>query len=100
MSANTLATLVLARRLHGGPTLVPLAATLLRAMAVAVAAGLAASQARLDAAGWWGAVADVALGGAVFAGVAAVGIATLGDAALRGTALRVLGRILPGWKRA
>jgi hypothetical protein len=54
-----------------------------------------ASHARLDGAGWFGAVTDVALGGVVFAGVAALGIAMLGDAALRGTALRVIRRVLP-----
>jgi putative peptidoglycan lipid II flippase len=95
MSVNTLATLALARRLHGGPPLAPLATTLLRASVVAVAAAVVASRARLDGAGWFGAVTDVALGGAVFAGVAALGIAMLGDAALRGTALRVIRRVLP-----
>ena len=99
MSATTLATLVFARRLHGGPPLLPLAATLLRAAAVAIVAALAASQARLDGAGWTGAVVDVALGGIVYAGVAALGIATLGDAALRGTALRLVRRITAARRR-
>lgn len=100
MSANTLATLALARRLHGGPPLLPLATTLLRAAGVAVVAGLAATFALRGGAGWPGAIADVVSGGVVFGGVAVLGIALFGDAVLRGTARRVLQRIRRSGPRA
>jgi putative peptidoglycan lipid II flippase len=89
MTVNTLATLALARRLHGAPRLAPLAGTLARAAAIAAAAALAARFARLGGAGLAGAALDLAAGGAAFAAVAGLGVAALGDASLRGA----LGRI-------
>jgi putative peptidoglycan lipid II flippase len=90
MSANALATLLLARRLHGAPSLGALAGTGLRALAVAVPAALAAHLTQLGAGGTWGDLADLALAGIAFGLVALVGIRLLGDAAMREALRRVI----------
>jgi putative peptidoglycan lipid II flippase len=95
MSANALATLALARRLHGAPDLRALVGTTSRALVIAVAAGIAASQVQLGGAGLWRALVDLALAGAVFAGVAGLGIALLGDREIKGALRRLLRRSRP-----
>ncbi|MEB2343417.1 MAG: murein biosynthesis integral membrane protein MurJ [Deltaproteobacteria bacterium] len=94
MWANALATLLYARVHYGGPALLPLAASAARAFAIAALAAPAAAFVIAGRSGTLGALADLALGGLVFAVVAALGVALLGDAALR-DALRRLARRVP-----
>lgn len=93
MSANAVATLALARRLHGSPDLAALAGTGTRA---ALAGALAAAVVAFVPArgeGLAGALFELALGGLAF-GVVGFGAAyALGDAALRGVILRLLRRL-------
>jgi putative peptidoglycan lipid II flippase len=93
MSANAIATLLLARALHGGPALAPLASTFARASAIAAAAGAAGAFALRGGAGSLAAAVDLVLGGLLFLGVAAGGIALVGDESLRGAARRVARRV-------
>lgn len=95
MSANALATLALARRLHGAPDLRALVATTSRALVISVAAGAAASQAQLGGPGLWRALVDLALAGVVFVTVAGLGIALLGDREIKGALRRLLLRSRP-----
>jgi putative peptidoglycan lipid II flippase len=94
MSANALATLLLARRLHGAPKLGPLAASTLRALGIAAAAALAGGACVRHRPGTVGALLDLGIGGTVFAAVAAVGIWTLGDRPLRQATARALRRLV------
>jgi putative peptidoglycan lipid II flippase len=96
ISANALATLGLARRLHGAPRLAPVAATAARALFIGALAAAAGAWARPGRAGLSGALLDLALGGAVFASVAGLGIALAGDAALREGVRAVARRLVPG----
>ncbi len=106
MSVNAVVTVLVARRLHGGPALGPLLAAGARALLIAllgsVAAWLAVARAfgaeavapsgQLDR---LGALAVLALGGAVYAGVVLPGALWWGDPALRAAlkrALRMRGR--------
>jgi len=97
ISANALASLVWLRLRHGGPPLVPLAASCLRSWVLAVPAGLAAAAVVTGRPGYLGSVTDLALGGLVFAGVGAVGIGWLGDevsrSQLQGIARRLRARL-------
>ena len=93
MSANALATVVMARRLHGAPSLGALASSIARAVAVAIAAGAAGRALVRGDPGTLGSVRDLALGGAAFLAVAAVGIALFGDESLRGAARRIVQRV-------
>jgi len=93
MSANAVATLLLARRLHGGPALGPLANTFARASGIAALAGAAGASVLRARPGVAGAVLDLAFGGAVFLAVAAGGIASCGDESLRGAASRIVRRV-------
>lgn len=93
MSVNALATVLLARRLHGGPALGPLGSTTVRAAAVAIAAGGAGHAVLRGDPGTFGAARDLALGGAVFGVVAAAAIALFGDESLRGAVRRIVQRI-------
>jgi len=93
MSANAVATLLLARRLHGGPALGPLANTFARASGIAALAGAAGASVLRAHPGVAGAVLDLAFGGAVFLAVAAGGIASCGDESLRGAASRIVRRV-------
>ena len=79
------ATLLLARRLHGGPALGPLATRFARASGIAALAPrrLAAVAARLDAGLVGGGRRPRPRRSRVFGGVRAAGIATLGDESLR-----------------
>ncbi len=91
MSANALATLGLARRLHGAPSLAVLGRTGLGAAVAALPAAWAAGWVQRGAPGSIGAATDLALGGAVFVAVAFPLAWLAGDEALRG-ALRRLAR--------
>jgi putative peptidoglycan lipid II flippase len=91
MSLNTVASLVLLRRQHGGPPLAPLAVSLARNLTVAAAAGLAAGA----VIGGRGAALDFLLGAFVLALVAIPLAFTLGDEAMR-DGLRRLARRLRG----
>jgi putative peptidoglycan lipid II flippase len=90
MSANALATLGLARRLHGAPDLGSLGLSLVRA---AVAAVLAAVAARLvpptGLEGLPGRLADLALAGVVFGVVALAAAWLVGDPPLRAALARI-----------
>jgi len=92
MSVNAVATLLLARWLHGGPDLQRLLATALRAALVALCAGLVTTAAvRAAPSGSLGALMALGGGGLVYAGVVVLGAFTLGDDSMRG-ALRRLWR--------
>jgi hypothetical protein len=83
MSVYAGATLVYARFLHKAPELRALAGSLLRALAVAAPAALAGRWLQTGGPGALGALQDLAMGGAVFAGVALLGVRLAGDAPLR-----------------
>jgi len=94
MSASALATLALARRLHGGPALRPLLATALRATASAALAGVfTAASIRalpLPAAGALRALCALAAGGAIYAAVTLVAVRWIGDAPLQAAVRRAV----------
>lgn len=94
ISVNALATLFLARRLHGTPALLPIAVTALRALAAAVPAALLAAWVQRGAPGFVGAATDLALGGAVFVAVAFPLAWFAGDDALRGALRKLAGRVV------
>lgn len=88
VAANALATLLLGRRLHGAPRLLPLGASALRsalAAAVGAAAALAALRVPVDG----GALLRLAIGAAAFALAGGAAILVVGDAPTR----RALARI-------
>jgi len=95
MSANAVATLVWARRLHGAPDLAALASTTLRAAAAGLVGAAAASALPAASAGFGAALMHLALGGAVFAAVGLSGAWLLGDAPMRRALARVLQRAVP-----
>ncbi|UCE84881.1 MAG: hypothetical protein JSU66_11030, partial [Deltaproteobacteria bacterium] len=90
-----LATLALARRLHGAPDLGALASTTSRVLAIALVACVAAQKVQLGGSGLLRASVDLAVAGAVFAAVAGLGVALLGDPELKRTLLRILRRVRP-----
>jgi putative peptidoglycan lipid II flippase len=92
INANALATLLLARRLHGAPPLGALANTLLRAAAAALPAALAAEWVQRGAPGFAGAARDLASAALAFAGVGLPLAWLLGDAALRDALRRLVRR--------
>jgi peptidoglycan biosynthesis protein MviN/MurJ (putative lipid II flippase) len=83
ITANALATLVLARRLHGAPRFGPLASTALRAILIALPAAAAAFYCQPGLGGGIGALVDLAVGGIVFALLAIAGALVVGDAPMR-----------------
>jgi len=99
MSANALATLLLARRLHGAPPLGALVGSGGRALVLAVLAAGAAWAAQGLRAAWvtlpglLGWLADLAAGGAAFAAVTLLLLPALGDDVLRGALGRLLRRL-------
>jgi hypothetical protein len=96
MSVNALATLALARRLHGAPDLGALLGSLLRgAGAALLAAGATTLVPSIGATGLPGRLLDLALAGSVFLAVALAAGYALGDPPLRRTLAR-LGRRLRG----
>jgi putative peptidoglycan lipid II flippase len=97
MSANALATLWLARRLHGAPDLVALATSGLRALAVGVAAGVAAALVPAPGlAGIAGHALHLLLAGSAFTLVALAATFTVGDPPLRAVVARMLRRLRRG----
>jgi putative peptidoglycan lipid II flippase len=91
MSAGAALTLLAARRLHGGPSLAGLAQTGLRALAIALPAGLVSA----GLSGWlraWGDVAQLAGAGAALGALALGGVFAIGDAPMRDAARRALRR--------
>jgi putative peptidoglycan lipid II flippase len=83
ISANALATLLLARRLHGAPRLAPLASTALRALLISLPAAAAAFYLQPGLAGALGSVVNLGVGGIAFALVSVAGIFAIGDAPMR-----------------
>jgi len=94
MALNLLATLVLARRLHGAPRFAVLGDTLWRAGTAAAVGASAALAAEATLAASAGALARLALGAGAFALAAAPAIALFGDAATRGALRRVGARLV------
>jgi putative peptidoglycan lipid II flippase len=94
MSVNALATLLLARRLHGAPDLARLSGTTARAAVIAVvAAALVDRVVVVDAAsGLRGALFQLGAGGMLFAVVIVIGTFTLGDEPMRAAVRRLLRR--------
>ena len=92
MNANAVATLGFVRAWYGGPSLAALSRTVARAIAIAAAAGTAAAAVPTLAAGRFGALLDLVLGGAVFAIVSLVGIHFAGDDAQRNALQRITRR--------
>jgi putative peptidoglycan lipid II flippase len=90
VNVNGLATLLLARRLHGAPALRPLLATAVRATLIAVAAAGAGYAARPTGDGFWGALLELAVGGAVFGVVGLAGLWVLGGEPVREALRRVI----------
>jgi hypothetical protein len=93
MTLNAVVTLLVARRLHGAPALGALWWTGIRAAVIAAFAGLAAHEALARFAPGSGPIADLALGGAVFAAFAALGIAVAGDESMRDAVGRIARRL-------
>jgi putative peptidoglycan lipid II flippase len=84
MSVNALSTLLLARWLHGGPHLLRLLDTTMRAACIASAAGGAAYAAlRFAAQAAPGVLAELGLGGVVFTAVMVAGTLAIGDDSMR-----------------
>jgi putative peptidoglycan lipid II flippase len=97
MSVNALATLWLARRLHGAPDLRALATSGLRSLVVGAAAGGAAALVPAPAiSGVAGHALHLLLAGTVFAGVALAATFTVGDPPLRALVARILRRLRRG----
>ncbi len=93
MSVNALLTLGLARVLHGGPSLLRLVATGVRAALVGVAAATGGAWAMPGGQGALGALLDLAVGGFVFTIVAIPGAWLLGDQAMREALKQLLRRL-------
>jgi putative peptidoglycan lipid II flippase len=100
MTINALATLALARWLHGAPALATLGATTLRAAAIAIGASLLVR--------WLtghppdsfsAALVQLAGGGTLFVVLCAAGIAMFGDEPMRATQARLAGRVTAWVKR-
>lgn len=85
ITANALATLALARRLHGAPHFAPLASTALRSILISLPAAAAAFYCLPGLGGAIGALVDFAVGGIVFALLAIAGVLLVGDAPMRET---------------
>jgi putative peptidoglycan lipid II flippase len=94
MSANALATLLWARRLHGGPALFPVLESAGRAALAGLAAAAATWLLPARGEGLAAALAALALGAALFAAVGLPAAFALGDAALRDALARLLRRAL------
>jgi putative peptidoglycan lipid II flippase len=102
MSLNALATLFLARQLHGAPPLGRLLSSAGRTLAIALLAAAAAMWVQAEQETWWQslglgptvrALIELASGGLAFAAVAGLGVAFFGDEALRGSVTRLLRRV-------
>jgi putative peptidoglycan lipid II flippase len=98
MSASALVTLLLARRLHGGPPLWPVVTTGLRALAAALFAGVVAAGALhalplFPSGNAAAALLDLAAGGAVYAAAAFAAIQLFGDPPMRAMLRRAFRRL-------
>jgi putative peptidoglycan lipid II flippase len=93
MSVNTLLTLWLARRLHGAPGLLRLAASGARAAVIAALAAAAGFATQQGGPGLSGTLLDLALGFSAYAAVALVLVFLLGDAPLKDAVRRLARRI-------
>lgn len=95
MSVNAFATILLARRLHGSPSVGALFESTARAAVIAVAAGVGAGLVTIDPApvSTAGTLANLLAKGLVFAAIALVGIPTIGGKAMRDTLRRVFRRL-------
>jgi putative peptidoglycan lipid II flippase len=93
MSVNAVLTLLLARRLHGAPALGALCSTGARAAAIAAFAAIAAHEALARLALGAGPIADLAVGGAIFAAITLAGVGLAGDEAMREAVGRVARRL-------
>ena len=93
MSVNALATLALARWLHGAPPLGALAATTARATAVALVAALVVRWGLPTAAAGWEALGALLGGAAVFAVLVGLGAWASGDRLLQELLLRLTRRL-------
>jgi putative peptidoglycan lipid II flippase len=100
IAANALATLGVARAVHGAPSLRALLAPFGRAAPVALAAAGAAWLAQPRRPGLAGALLDLAAGGAAFLAVATAGVALAADADTRAAWLRLLGGAARRLRRA
>jgi putative peptidoglycan lipid II flippase len=96
MSVNALLTLGLARVLHGGPSLLRLAAMGARAVLIALAAAACGAWAMPGGQGAVGALLDLVVGGTLFTIVAIPGAWLLGGQAMREALNRVLRRLRTG----
>jgi putative peptidoglycan lipid II flippase len=83
ITVNALATLVLARLLHGAPHLAALASSLLRAVLISLPAAVAAHYSQPLLGGAIGALVDFAVGGITFALLAIAGVLVVGDEPMR-----------------
>ncbi len=93
MSANAVATLLMARLLHGGPKLGLLLLSLLRGLLIAALAAYAALFTLIWRAAAPQALLDLLVAGVVFAAVAGLGIALVGDPPLRRAARSLVARL-------
>ena len=97
ITSNAVATLALARRLHGAPRLLPLLGTLLRALGASLPAGALAWYAAALASRYGvAAVLELGIGGAVYAALALPLLWVLGDAPTRESLARPLRRLRSG----
>jgi len=99
VSLSAAATLLLARRFHGGPSLGSLGLALLRAAGAAVLAALAARWLLPGRPGTLGALLDLAVGGGAFLAVASAGVLLAADAATREAWLGLFGSTLRRLRR-
>lgn len=90
MATSALATLALARVRHGGPQLAPLVSSAIRSLLIAAVAAVVGAWV---GARFTGALATLALGGAVFAVVCMVGVWLVGDVPLREALSRAVKRV-------
>jgi putative peptidoglycan lipid II flippase len=93
MTVNVLSTLVLARRLHGGPALGPLAASAARGLGIALLSALPAAEVLRGSESLAAALRDLALGGAVYGAISLLLVFLLGDAPLKGSVRRLARRL-------
>jgi putative peptidoglycan lipid II flippase len=93
MSVNALATVLLARWLHGGPSLLRLLDPTMRAALIAaIAGGVTHAAVRLIPPGAAAGLVVLSAGGIVFAAVVVTGTLAIGDPTMRDTLLRPLRR--------
>ena len=99
MSGNAACTLLLLRAMHGGPSLEETLKTGLRAAGVAAAAGVVAWLVPPLGEGTLGALGELSIGGAVFAGVVLLGVQVAGDDSQRRAIEGILRRLRGGTRR-